>query len=154
MGQDGAPPMATVADLNFRIQIQHLAEKASGRGDASLAAILAAAVRTLDQRIAAAERCTSGAAAAPPAASLVKKTVEILGRKSTIIIEEDFWALFEDIANDRESNTDDLLSFVAKTHDPKLISSEIRIFVLRDLVERVRAFPDTQSNRRKEWASR
>lgn len=120
-----------LAAINLRIEVQRLADGAVACGEAAVAAILAAAVRTLDQRISL-EVCES-----PPGPRLDEYTLSVLGRDVVVRVEPEIWDLFVQLGRDLFDAPERMAAFVHEC-GPTDAASMIRLFVLNKLLQRSR----------------
>jgi predicted DNA-binding ribbon-helix-helix protein len=59
-----------------------------------------------------------------------KRTIVIAGRKTSVSIEDQFWEAFKDIAKERGSMLQDLVTSIDAERRHSNLSSAIRLFVL------------------------
>ena len=119
-------------DVNLRIALRLLADKALEEGDGPIVAILEVAIRTLDQRIAS---FVSQPGEAGPDSTistvLVSRNVRVAGRRTTIKLEEEYWHCLERIAEQKQSSVDGLITAAHAVYDGGNLTSAIRVFALR-----------------------
>jgi predicted DNA-binding ribbon-helix-helix protein len=77
--------------------------------------------------------------------TIVKRSVKILGRNTSVSLEEPFWRAFEEIARRHNLTISSLLSHLYQEHQPPNISSMIRLFVLEDVIKRSKPNQPTES---------
>ena len=63
--------------------------------------------------------------------SIVKRSVVIGGHKTSISLEEPFWAALKQIAHAQHMTLSALVAQIDETREQSNLSSEIRVFVLR-----------------------
>ena len=61
---------------------------------------------------------------------ILKRSVMLLGRKTSISLEEPFWQALREIAAEREITTSTLLNSIASKRVEGNLSSALRVFVL------------------------
>ena len=61
---------------------------------------------------------------------IVKRSIVIAGRKTSVSLEDDFWTGFKEIANSRQMSPSDLLASIDTDDRYGNLSSVIRLFVL------------------------
>ena len=76
---------------------------------------------------------------------VVKRSVAIAGRKTSISLEYDFWAALKEIARGREQRLSDLVGRIDAERSAGNLSSAVRLFVLEHF--RSKAHPDTATAR-------
>jgi predicted DNA-binding ribbon-helix-helix protein len=62
--------------------------------------------------------------------SVIKRSVVIAGRRSSVSVEDDFWSSLRDIAKQRHQTLSDLISSIKAEREQTNLSSSIRLFVL------------------------
>ena len=62
--------------------------------------------------------------------SVIKRSVVIDGRRSSVSVEDDFWSRLRDIAKQRHQTLSDLVSSIKAEREQTNLSSAIRLFVL------------------------
>jgi predicted DNA-binding ribbon-helix-helix protein len=62
--------------------------------------------------------------------TIVKRSVVVTGHKSSVSIEEHFWAAMKEIALSRQQTLSELVSQIDASRDHNNLSSAIRLFVL------------------------
>jgi predicted DNA-binding ribbon-helix-helix protein len=62
--------------------------------------------------------------------SVIKRSVVIAGRRSSVSVEDDFWSSLRDIAKQRHQTLSDLVSSIKAEREQTNLSSAIRLFVL------------------------
>jgi predicted DNA-binding ribbon-helix-helix protein len=67
---------------------------------------------------------------------MVKRSVKIAGRRTSLTLEDAFWNSFKEIANSRNTSVHDLASMINKKRHGSL-SSALRLFVLDHYRQRV-----------------
>jgi predicted DNA-binding ribbon-helix-helix protein len=68
--------------------------------------------------------------------SVVKRSIILHGRKTSISLEEPFWRAFRMIAKERKATVGELVAEVDRTRGQSNLSSAIRTFVLAYYVSR------------------
>ncbi len=66
-----------------------------------------------------------------------KRSVRISGHETSVTLEQDFWDALRAICEERDLSLNALISEIDGNHDGNL-SSAVRVFVLRDLQERLK----------------
>lgn len=130
------PGVLSLEDINMRIDIKRLADRALDRGDGPVAAILEVAVRTLDERIAEAESRSLETVDSlpPPAGSLLCRNVRVNGRRTSVKLEPEFWDALDMLARQSGSSLNELCEAAARLQEPDgTLTSAIRVFVVRSL---------------------
>jgi predicted DNA-binding ribbon-helix-helix protein len=61
---------------------------------------------------------------------ILKRSVMLLGHKTSISLEEPFWQALREIATEREMTTSALLNSIASKRVESNLSSAVRVFVL------------------------
>jgi predicted DNA-binding ribbon-helix-helix protein len=69
--------------------------------------------------------------------TVFKRSVAVGGRKTSVSLEAEFWDGLKQIAARDGVTTSALLSEIERTRDRGNLSSAIRLFVLRDLQQRI-----------------
>lgn len=124
-GRRGGP----LRDLQMRIRIKQLADKAAEDGDQVLQSILATAVASLDLRIAQSDDAASLPAEAPTA--LLTRNVRFEGRRTSVKLEPDFWTALEVLAERSSCAVSDLCEAASKLQGSGSLTSAIRVYALR-----------------------
>ena len=62
-----------------------------------------------------------------------KRSLEIEGRQTSVSIEPDFWWELKRIARQRHKSLTELVEVISEQRTGKNLSSEIRLFVLREI---------------------
>ena len=62
--------------------------------------------------------------------SVIKRSVVIDGRRSSVSVEDDFWSRLRDIAEQRHQTLSDLVSSIKAEREQTNLSSAIWLFVL------------------------
>lgn len=75
----------------------------------------------------------------PVSAGLTKHSVMIAGHRTSVSLEDPFWAALREIAEARGQSVQALIGAIDAGRDGQNLSSAIRVFVL----EAVRAMPET-----------
>ncbi len=60
-----------------------------------------------------------------------KRSVNILGHRTSVTLEEEFWAALKEIADIQGKSIDSLISEIDQARDNANLSSAIRVFVLQ-----------------------
>ncbi len=79
--------------------------------------------------------------------AVIKRSIVIAGRKTSISLEDDFWRAFKEIASARDLKLTQLVGSIASERTGNL-SSAIRVFVLnhyRDLISKPAASQSARS---------
>ena len=119
-----------IADLNLRIELKRLANKALERDDGPLMAILEVAINTLDERLAAPEANGREAAPRKQPVVLICRNVRIKGRRTSVKLENEFWHALELMAEEARCSIDDLCETARRRFEARSLTSAIRVFVL------------------------
>ena len=61
---------------------------------------------------------------------VVKRSILLAGRKSSVTLEDEFWTTLKDIAGDRHVTMSELVSSIDKQRQHGNLSSALRLFVL------------------------
>jgi predicted DNA-binding ribbon-helix-helix protein len=70
--------------------------------------------------------------------SIVKRSIALAGHKTSISLEDAFWSLLKEIANERDETLSDLVERIDTNRQYGNLSSAIRLFVLYRVREQVR----------------
>lgn len=119
-----------IADLNFRIELKRLADKAYDRGNGPLMAILEVALNTLDERIGNADAYVREDALRQVPVTLVCRNVRINGKRTSVKLESEFWDALEAMADEAHCTIDELCESARRRHQSSSLTSAIRVFVL------------------------
>jgi len=130
---DSIGEQPALGDINLRIALRLMADSVIGRGDTLIGTILEVAIRTLDDRVAHAEAAAPGPSASVLAAAPVRRNVRIDGRRTSIMMEQDFWDALERIAMGTNVTVDSLCSAVNSLSGGANLTAAIRVYVLRSL---------------------
>lgn len=126
---------SALADLNLRVALKRMADDAQRRCDGPISAILDVAICTLDKRIAEAENALPGTQAARISTQLVRHNVRVSGQRTSIKLEAEFWQALERLSSRGGITVDTLCTRVASLYDGGNLTSAIRVFVLRTMLE-------------------
>ena len=69
--------------------------------------------------------------------SVVKRSIVIDGRKTSVSLEDPFWTELKNIAHTRQVTLSDLVTKIEDTREQSNLSSAIRLFVLHHFQERM-----------------
>lgn len=119
-----------IADLNFRIELKRLADRAFERDDGPLMAILEVAVNTLDERLADPEAYAHEDAPRRRPVTLVCRNVRIKGKRTSVKLENEFWYALEAMATEAHCTIDDLCDAARRRYEANSLTSAIRVFIL------------------------
>lgn len=72
----------------------------------------------------------------PDDIQIKKRSVCIAGHSTSLTIEDEFWDLFKDIVQRRKTSINALISEIDE-HNTRNLSSAVRIYVLKDLEQRL-----------------
>ena len=72
--------------------------------------------------------------------SVIKRSVVIAGRRSSVSVEDDFWSSLRDIAKQRHQTLSDLVTSIKAEREQTNLSSAIRLFVLGFYRDQFEAF--------------
>ena len=61
---------------------------------------------------------------------IVKRSILLAGRKSSVSLEDEFWTALKEIAGDRNVTLSELFSGIDKQRQHRNLSSTLRLFVL------------------------
>ena len=61
---------------------------------------------------------------------VVKRSILLVGRKSSVSLEDEFWNVLKKVANDRHVTMSELVSDIDKQRQHGNLSSTLRLFVL------------------------
>ena len=70
---------------------------------------------------------------------VVKRSIYLYGRKTSVSLEQEFWGGLKDIAEHRDVATNQLITDIDKTRHQGNLSSELRVFVLGYFQDRILA---------------
>jgi predicted DNA-binding ribbon-helix-helix protein len=62
--------------------------------------------------------------------SIIKRSVMVAGRKTSVSLEDAFWTTFREIADERHMTLSELADVINSEHRDGNLSSAIRLFVL------------------------
>jgi predicted DNA-binding ribbon-helix-helix protein len=62
--------------------------------------------------------------------SVIKRSIVIQHRKTSVSLENEFWHAFKEIARERDMNLSDLVAAVKSERQNSNLSSAVRVFVL------------------------
>lgn len=119
-----------LADVNLRIELMRLREKASANEDWSLAAILDVAVRTVDGRLAETRKVET---AVPLPTTLSCRNIRVKGARTSIRLEEAFWAALDMLARRAKCSINDLCDAAADLPGAGSLTAALRVYVLLSL---------------------
>ena len=77
--------------------------------------------------------------------SPTKRSIVLRGRKTSISLEEPFWAALQKIASERRWTISDAVAFISEQQESRNLSSAIRVFVLNYFFNAVNASNDNQN---------
>ncbi|CUW40153.1 protein of unknown function [Magnetospirillum sp. XM-1] len=119
-----------IADLNLRIELKRLADKAFDRDDGPLMAILEVAINTLDERLADPEAYAREEIPRKRPVTLICRNVRIKGKRTSVKLENEFWQALEVMAGEAHCTIDDLCEAARRRFEASSLTSAIRVFVL------------------------
>ena len=119
-----------IADLNLRIELKRLADKAFDRDDGPLMAILEVAISTLDERLADPEAYAREEPPRKRPVTLICRNVRIKGKRTSVKLENEFWHALELMAGEAHCTIDDLCDAARRRYEASSLTSAIRVFVL------------------------
>jgi predicted DNA-binding ribbon-helix-helix protein len=119
-----------IADLNLRIELKRLADKAFERDDGPLMAILEVAINTLDERLAAPESYGREETLRKKPVVLICRNIRIKGKRTSIKLETEFWHALDLMAEEAHCSIDDLCEAAKRRFEARNLTSAIRVFVL------------------------
>jgi predicted DNA-binding ribbon-helix-helix protein len=70
--------------------------------------------------------------------SVVKRSIVIAGHKTSVSLEDAFWSLLKEIANERDETLSNLVESIDTNRQHGNLSSAIRLFVLYCVRDQVR----------------
>lgn len=123
-----------IADLNLRIELKRLADKAFERDDGPLMAILEVAINTLDERLAAPESYGREETLRKKPVVLICRNIRIKGKRTSIKLETEFWHALELMAEEAHCSIDDLCETAKRRFEARNLTSAIRVFVLNNSI--------------------
>jgi len=123
-----------IADINLRIELKRLADKASHLDNGPLAAILEVAISTLDERIADPTAYTVGEAPRRRPVALICRNIRLRGKRTSVKLESEFWNALEIMADEAHCTVDDLCEAARRRFDAGSLTSSVRVFVLSSAV--------------------
>ncbi len=121
-----------IADLNLRIELKRLADKAFDRDDGPLMAILVVAINTLDERLADPEAYAREETPRKRPVTLICRNVRVKGKRTSIKLENEFWHALELMAGEAHCAIDDLCDTARRRYEASSLTSAIRVFVLNN----------------------
>ena len=119
-----------IADLNLRIELKRLADKAFDRDDGPLMAILEVAINTLDERLSHPDAYAHEEAPRKRPVTLICRNVRIKGKRTSVKLETEFWHALEAMAGEAHCTIDDLCDAARRRYETSSLTSAIRVFVL------------------------
>ncbi|KIL98976.1 hypothetical protein CCC_02426 [Paramagnetospirillum magnetotacticum MS-1] len=119
-----------IADLNTRIELKRLADKAFERDDGPLMAILEVAINTLDERLADPQTYTREEAPRKRPVTLICRNIRVKGKRTSVKLENEFWSALEVMADEAHCAVDDLCETARRRYEASSLTSAIRVFVL------------------------
>jgi len=129
MGWDD--PTGLIADINIRIELRRLADRAMEMDNGPLMAILEVAISSLDERIS--DPSSYVRRDHPPlrrSGGLICRNVRIDGRRTSVKLEAEFWRVLEELSSEIGCSVDDLCHTARRRHPEGGLTSAIRVFVL------------------------
>lgn len=127
--------------IDVRIQLFHMADRATKRGHQSVADVLRRAIEELDAQIDDADARMRSEEISECATSMVTRAVTINGGRRRICLERDFWTALDQQASDGMISLDELCERAVNIRRGKQVSSyasSIRIFVLHHYASEIR----------------
>jgi predicted DNA-binding ribbon-helix-helix protein len=122
-----------LGDINLRIALRMIADGVMDRGDTLVGSILEVAIRTIDDRVGHADAVVSGPHAGVLATATVRRNVRIDGRRTSIMMEQDFWDALDRIAKGRNATVDAVCSAINRFSDGANLTAAIRVYILRSI---------------------
>jgi predicted DNA-binding ribbon-helix-helix protein len=61
---------------------------------------------------------------------VIKRSIDIAGRRTSVWLEDEFWTAFKEIAGGRDASLSELVGAIDKDRQHNNLSSAIRLFVL------------------------
>jgi predicted DNA-binding ribbon-helix-helix protein len=119
-----------IADLNLRIELKRLADKAFERDDGPLMAILEVAINTLDERISDPDAYAGEEAPRKRPVTLICRNVRIKGKRTSVKLENEFWHALETMAGEAHCTIDELCDAARRRYESSSLTSAVRVFVL------------------------
>jgi predicted DNA-binding ribbon-helix-helix protein len=120
-----------VADINIRIELRRLADRAMEMDNGPLMAILEVAISSLDERIA---DPSSYLRRDPPpqrrSGGLICRNVRIDGRRTSVRLEAGFWRALDLLSSEIGCSVDELCQTARRRHPDGGLTSAVRVFVL------------------------
>lgn len=120
-----------VADINIRIELRRLADRALEMDNGPLMAILEIAIGSLDERIS--DPSSYVRRDHPPlrrSGALICRNVRIDGRRTSVKLEAEFWRALESLSSQIGCSIDELCQTARMRHPEGGLTSAIRVFVL------------------------
>lgn len=114
-------------DANLRIELMRLRAKSADKEDWSVAAILDVAIRTLDGRMDEARQLET---AGPLPTALSCRNVRVKGNRTSIRLEEAFWAALDQMARQAKCSINDLCDAAADLPGAASLTAALRVYVL------------------------
>ncbi|CCG41448.1 ribbon-helix-helix domain-containing protein [Magnetospirillum molischianum] len=129
MGWDD--PTGLVADINIRIELRRLADRALEMDNGPLMAILEVAINSLDERIAdPSSYVRRDHPLTRRSGGLICRNVRIDGRRTSVKLEAEFWRALETLSSEVGCSVDELCQTARRRHPDGGLTSAIRVFVL------------------------
>ena len=119
-----------IADINLRIELKRLADRAFERDDGPLMAILEVAISTLDERISDPESYPHETSPRRRPVTLICRNIRIRGKRTSVKLENEFWSALEVMAAEAHCTIDDLCDTAKRRYESSSLTSAIRVFVL------------------------
>jgi predicted DNA-binding ribbon-helix-helix protein len=146
-------PTGLIADINMRIELRRLADRALEMDNGPLMAILEVAIGSLDERIA---DPSSYHDQPPPRRSsgLICRNVRVNGRRTSVKLEAEFWRVLDLLADETGGSIDALCQTARHRHPEGGLTSAIRVFILSSRDEGAPPAADRPSPRPRRIAPR
>lgn len=122
-----------IADINLRIELKRLADKATALDNGPLSAILDVAIATLDERIADPDAYAQHQPPRKKPVALICRNVRLRGKRTSVKLEAEFWSALEMMANDAHCAIDDLCDAARRRYEAGSLTSALRVFALAGL---------------------
>ncbi|CAA7623365.1 conserved hypothetical protein [Candidatus Terasakiella magnetica] len=122
-----------LADINLRIELKRLADKAFHRDDGPLMAILEVAINTLDERIADPDAYSVSESPRKKPVLQVLRNIRVRGKRTSVKLESEFWNALEMMAEEAQCSLDDLCDTARRRYEANSLASAIRVFVLSNI---------------------
>lgn len=116
-------------EIDTRIALRHLIDRALERGDKGLAVILGRAVAEIDERIDRADRLLAAGVAEGPGAIVIRH-LTVKGERTRLALERDFWLALDRLADDGMISVGELCDRAVARKRGGSVESAVRVYIL------------------------